>query len=157
MNCPPTFPPKIWNQRDAAIEGIARTTNAVESWQYGIQALFSGSHPWIWKLLVNLQKDAAVQKLNILNAPSGHKFPKMKKFENLKGKVQNLMQIYRDETDIHFFRAIASLTKLCIYGVYYFVYVFVLNKNWNPSYFFWVPCAFLASSWSYVELSYRYS
>ena len=110
LNRPATFPPQIWNQRDAAIEGIARTTNAVEGWHYGIQALFSGSHPGISKLLTNLQKDAAVQKLNFLNASSGHKFPKKKKYENLKGKVQNLMQIYRDETDIHFFRAIASLT-----------------------------------------------
>ena len=47
--------------------------------------------------------------IDFLNASSGHKFPK-KKYENLKGKVQNLMQIYREETDIHFFRAIASLT-----------------------------------------------
>ena len=56
------------------------------------------------------KKDAAVQKLNFLNASCGHKFPKKKRYENLKGKVQNLMQIYRDENDIHFFRAIASLT-----------------------------------------------
>ena len=50
LNRPATFPPKIWNQRDAAIEGNARTTNAVEGWYYGIQALFSGSHQAIWKL-----------------------------------------------------------------------------------------------------------
>ena len=110
LNRPATFPPQIWNQRDAAVEGIARTTNAVEGWHYGIQALFSGSHPGIWKLLTNLQKDAVVQKLNFLNASSGHKFPKKKKYENLKGKVQNWMQNYRDETDINFCRAIASLT-----------------------------------------------
>ena len=54
LNRPATFPPQILNQRDAAIEGIARTTNNVEGWHYGIQALFSG----IWKLLTNLQKDA---------------------------------------------------------------------------------------------------
>ena len=101
LNRPAKFPPQKWNQRDAAIEGIARTTNAVEGWHYEIQALFSGSHPGIWKFLTNLQKDAAVQKLNFLNASSGDKFPKKKKYENLKGKVQNLMQIYRDET---FFR-----------------------------------------------------
>ena len=115
------IPPLIWNQRDAAIGGIARTTNAVEGWHYGIQALFSGSYPGIWKLLTNLQKDAAVQKLNFLNASSCHKFPKKKKYENLKVKVQNLMQMYRDETDIHFFRAIASLTYLCFYCVCYCV------------------------------------
>ena len=103
LNRPPTFPHKF-GTKDAAIERIVRTTNAVEGWRYGIQALFSGSHPGIW-----LQEDAAVQKLTILNASSGQKFPK-KEYENLRGKVQNLMQIYIDETDIHFFRAIASLT-----------------------------------------------
>ena len=60
------------------IEVIARTTNAVEDWPYGIQALFSGSHPGIRELLTNLQKDAAVQNLNFLNASSDHKFPKKK-------------------------------------------------------------------------------
>ena len=64
---------KFWKQGDAHIEGIARTTNAVEGWQYGIQALFSGSHPGIRKLLTNLQKDAKVQMVKILNASSGQK------------------------------------------------------------------------------------
>ena len=100
LNRPAAFSPQIWKQSDAAIEGIARTTNAVEGWHYGIQALFSGSHPGIWKLLTNLQTDAAVQRLNFLNASSGHNFPKKKKYENLKAKVQNLMQIYRDETEL---------------------------------------------------------
>ena len=104
------IPPQIWNQRDAAIEGIARTTNAVEGWHYGIQALFNGPHPEIWKLLVNLQKDAAVQKLNFLNASSRQKFPKTKNYEKLKGKKQNLMQINIDESEIYFFRASDSLT-----------------------------------------------
>ena len=31
------FPPSLWNQRDAASSGLARTTNAVEGWHYGIQ------------------------------------------------------------------------------------------------------------------------
>ena len=56
--------PQIWNQRDVAIEGITRIANAVERWYYGIQVSFSGSHPGIWKLLVNLQKDASGHKLN---------------------------------------------------------------------------------------------
>ena len=61
---PPVFPSEIWNQRDAALEGIARTTNAVEGWHYGIQALFSRSYPGIWETSSNSQKVAAVQKLN---------------------------------------------------------------------------------------------
>ena len=39
---------------------------------YGIQSYFSGSHPSIWKVIANLQKDASVQKLYFYNASSGH-------------------------------------------------------------------------------------
>ena len=38
------------------------------------------------------------------------RYPKKEKNESLKGNVKNLMEIYRDESDNHFFRAIASLT-----------------------------------------------
>ena len=47
-NRAPLFEPLIWNQNSAASEGLARTNNAVEGWQYGIQSLFSGSHPDVW-------------------------------------------------------------------------------------------------------------
>ena len=47
LNGHPIFPSQICNQSEAAIELIAKTTkaNAVESWHFGIQALFSASHP----------------------------------------------------------------------------------------------------------------
>ena len=66
------FPPSLWNQSEANSSGLARTSNAVEGWHYGIQSYFSGSHPSIWKVIGSLQKDASVQKLNFYNAPSGH-------------------------------------------------------------------------------------
>ena len=56
------IPPSIWNKREAASEGVARTTNAVEGWHFGIQAFFSGSHPTLWRTLENLKKDVATQK-----------------------------------------------------------------------------------------------
>ena len=37
--------PKIWNQREAAIEGIARKTTAIEGCNYGLKALFIRSNP----------------------------------------------------------------------------------------------------------------
>ena len=103
------FPPSLWNQRDAASSGLARTTNAVEGWHYGIQSYFSGSHPSIWKVIANLQKDASVQKLNFYNASSGHQFTKKKKYRVLNEKLQNIMHVYEEKTDLHFFRAMANL------------------------------------------------
>ena len=57
VNKKPPFPIEMWNQYDAAGEGVARTTNSVEGWHYGLQAYFSGSTPNIWLLLRNFEKD----------------------------------------------------------------------------------------------------
>ena len=89
---------------------MARTTNAVEGWHYGIMSNFSGLHPSIWKVIANLQKDASVQKLNFYNASSGHQFTKKKKYRVLNEKVQNNMHVYEEKTDLHFFRAMANLS-----------------------------------------------
>ena len=38
VNKKPPFPIEIWSQYDAAGEGVARTTNSVEGWHYGLPA-----------------------------------------------------------------------------------------------------------------------
>ena len=96
------FSPSLWNQRDAAVSGIARTTNAVEGWRFGIQSYFSGAHPNIWKVVGSVQKDASVQKLNFFDASNGHKFTKKKKCRVLNERVQKIMSIYEDKTDCVF-------------------------------------------------------
>ena len=94
------FPTSLWNQREAAMSGIARTTNAVEGWHFGIQSYFSGAHPNLWKVIDSLQKDASVQILNSFDAWSGHKFTKKKKYRVLNERVQNIMSVYEDKTDL---------------------------------------------------------
>ena len=37
---PAVFPVETWNKYNAAEEGIARSTNSVEGWHHGLQALF---------------------------------------------------------------------------------------------------------------------
>ena len=54
--------PFTMEPKRCATSGLARTTNAVECWHYGIQSDFSGSLPSIWKVIANLQKDAYLQK-----------------------------------------------------------------------------------------------
>ena len=112
------IPPSLWNQRDAATSGLAKTTNAVRA---GIMAksYFSGPHPSIWKVIANLQKDAFLQKLSFFNASSGNQFTKKKTYRILNEKVQNLRQVYEEKTDLHFFHAMANLS----YGS------FLINKH----------------------------
>ena len=83
---------------------------AVEGWHYGIQSCFNGSHPSIWKVIANLQKEASVQKLNFYNASSGHHFTKKNKYRVLNEKLQNIMHVYEEKTDLHFFLAMANLS-----------------------------------------------
>ena len=101
------FPPFLWNQKLAAANGIARTTNAVEGWHFGIQAFFSGSHPSIWKVLVGLRKDSVTQKKILLQARAGENFPKRKKYREINEKVQKVMSHY-EET-----RRFGSKASLC--------------------------------------------
>ena len=54
---------------------IARTTNAVEGWHFGIQSYFSGAHPNMWKVVGKVYVPTVQKKLT---KRSGHKF----KFEN---------------------------------------------------------------------------
>ena len=37
---PALYPMDIWNQHAAGVDGITRTTNAVEGWHHGLQSLF---------------------------------------------------------------------------------------------------------------------
>ena len=73
LNRSPIFRPQIGNQRDAIIERIDRKSKATEGRHYMIQTFFSGFQPGVWKLMDGLQKDAAVNSSNVLNAPSGQK------------------------------------------------------------------------------------
>ena len=106
----PLFPPSIWNKREAASEGVARTTNAVEGWHFGIQAFFSGSHPSLWRTLENLKKDAATQKYLYLQSTAGTEFSRRKKYRELEAKVKNAIERHQDENTIAFLRAMASLS-----------------------------------------------
>ena len=119
------IPPSIWNKREAASESVARTTNAVEGWHFGIHAFFSGSHPSLWRTLENL-KDAATQKHLYLQSTAGTEFSRRKKHRELEAKVKNAIERHQDEKIIAFLRAMASLSmsnwtlwlnyyKLCVY------------------------------------------
>ena len=106
----PLFPLSIRNKRETASEGVARTTNAVEGWHFGIQAFFSGSHLNLWRTLENLKKDAATQKYLYLQSTAGTEFSRRKKYRKLEAKVKNAKERHQDENTIAFLRAMASLS-----------------------------------------------
>ncbi len=108
---PPKFPLHLWNHRDGAREGIARTNNAVEGWHYGIQTYFSGSHPNMWVILTNLRKDMAVQKFNYLQYTQGSYAPRRQKYEKLNETTKQLIENANLEEVVPFLKAIAKLNS----------------------------------------------
>ena len=84
VNKKPPFPIEIWNQYDAAGEGVARTTNSVEGWHYALQAYFSGSTPNIWLFLRNLEKNSKMQSLNMFKKLPVYCAPSAPKTKNEK-------------------------------------------------------------------------
>ena len=133
------------NKREAASEGVARTTNAVEGWHFGMQAFFSGSHPSLWRTLENLKKDAATQKYLYLQSTAGTEFSRRKKYRELEAKVKNAIERHQDENTIAFLRAMASLSmsnwtlwinfyKFCVHRAWIFKkFTFLKNYKAFPS------------------------
>ena len=72
----PPFSIEMWNQYDAAGEGVARTTNSVEGWHYGLQAYFSGSTPNIWLSLRNLELTSYSKRPQYEKVKTDAKYPK---------------------------------------------------------------------------------
>ena len=106
----PLFLPSIWNKREAASEGVASTTNAVEGWHFGIQAFFSGWHPSLWRTLENLKKDAATQKYLYLQSTAGTELSRREKYRQLEAKMKNAIERLQDENTFAFLRAMVSLS-----------------------------------------------
>ena len=98
---PPLFSIKMWNQHNAAQEGLARTNNAVEGWHYGIQTFLTGSSPSAWALLENLKKDAKVNVLNYYRGFQGDTVYSRKKYRKLNESKKHHENIQRRKP--HFF------------------------------------------------------
>ena len=88
-NKKPPFPIEMWKQYHAAGEGLAQTTNIVESWHYGLQVYFTGSTPNIWLLLRNLDNDSKMQKIKYIQETAGFLCPQPPPIQkNLKNRCR---------------------------------------------------------------------
>lgn len=107
---PSLFPIQRWNQHQAAADGIARTTNAVEGWHYGLQSLFQCHHPTLWAFLEGMSKDLQKQKAIFLQGISGVSQQPRKKYRDLNARVGRAVNLYLAANVLQFLRAIAHLS-----------------------------------------------
>lgn len=104
------FAPELWNKRDNALDGIARTTNIVEGWHNSLQSLFLCNHPSMWLFLDGLKKECSVQTASFLQGVAGgHRRPKAV-YSQLKDRVQRAVTNYGRSDRLTFVRAMAHLS-----------------------------------------------
>ncbi|KAF0697291.1 Uncharacterized protein FWK35_00035520, partial [Aphis craccivora] len=51
-NCPPTFPPNLWNVNESTLNDEERTNNSTEGWNLRFSKLVGQTHPKIWTIIV---------------------------------------------------------------------------------------------------------
>ena len=107
---PAMFAIKTWNQRDAAVEGIARTTNAVEGWHNGLQSLFQCHHPTIWSFMTGIRCDIAKQKAQFLQGAAGVANTPSLKYRRLHDRVARAVENYGSSEILVYLKAIAHLS-----------------------------------------------
>ena len=107
---PSLFPIEVWNQHDAAVDGIARTTNAVEGWHHGLQSLFQCHHPTMWTFLRGLNEDMQKQKAVFLQGNAGAQRQTAKIYRVLHERVTRAVASYGRAEVLVFLRSMAHLS-----------------------------------------------
>ena len=62
---------EMWNVRDRTMEGMPRTNNKLEGWHSGIQSMFQGPHPNIWKFVRCLGQEQILQHGELIQLQAG--------------------------------------------------------------------------------------
>ena len=104
------FPVRMWNQHGTSVDGIARTTNAVEGWHYGLQTLFQCHHPTMWTFLNGLLVDHSKQTALFLQGTAGVLVVQSKRYRKICDKVRRAVEAYGRTDVLTFLRAIAHLS-----------------------------------------------
>jgi len=104
------FPTDTWNHFETAGHGIARTTNAVEGWQYGLQALFQCHHPTLWAFMKGIEIDVQMQHVAFHQCIAGSQIAIPKRYRELNVRVQNAVDRYMSSEILVHLRAVVHLS-----------------------------------------------
>ena len=90
---PPRFPIDFWNIHDRIAGGLPRTNNSVEGFHRHIQASILCCHPNIWTFLKVLQKEQALNEIQITQMMAGQQAPPQRRQYRESG--QRILRIVR--------------------------------------------------------------
>ena len=104
----PTFPPALWNMRNAVLQGQPRTNNAQKGWHRRFASAVYCHHPSIWKLITSLPDEERSSSRRREQLVAGHDAPARKKrYVDRDRRLLRLVEDYDVEEPLVFLRGIA--------------------------------------------------
>ncbi|KAK3913130.1 PKS-NRPS hybrid synthetase [Frankliniella fusca] len=92
------YPPYLWNQHLAARHNEPRTNNATEAWHNRFQKMIDKSHPTIFNLVKEFQKEEADVRVMMAELDGGRTIrqPQRQKYRRINERLQNLTNHYAE-------------------------------------------------------------
>ncbi|KAF0762863.1 Uncharacterized protein FWK35_00005797, partial [Aphis craccivora] len=87
-NCPPIFPPNLWNVHESTINDEERTNNSTEGWNNRFSKLVGQTHPTIWTIIAKIRLEVAADETKLAQIQLGVPQQKRKKTEYKKIQIQ---------------------------------------------------------------------
>ena len=106
------FPHEQWSVHDRVINGLPRTTNAVEVWQLSFKQSVGQCHATIWKFIDCLKREHASMHLKIAHDVAGVPAPPQKRrYRDLNARILAVTRDYanRNRNIIDLLRAISYM------------------------------------------------
>ena len=108
------IPHDMWNQHDASLMLIPRSSNIAEGWHHGFHSMLSCSNPTLWKFLDALKSEQALtdQKLarrKLRQLPE----PRAPKWINYDQRLQKIVDDFESYTHVlDYLEAVGNMTML---------------------------------------------
>ena len=95
---PPRYPPSIWNQYMAVMEGKARTNNISEGWHNRLQVLVGKKKPSLYTFLQELLKEQADVEVMIRQLSLGKAVKKFQQVSRIQKEAEllSIVSKYRE-------------------------------------------------------------
>ena len=104
------FPHELWSVHVRVINGLPRTTNAVEAWHLSFKQSVGQCHATIWKFIDCLKREHASMHLKIAHDVAGvYAPPQKRRYSDLNARILAVTCDYANRNIIDFLRAISYM------------------------------------------------
>lgn len=110
VRMPPIFPHELWSVYDRVINGLPRTTNALEGWHHSFKRSVGQCNATIWKFIDCLKREHAGMHLKIAHDIAGVPPPIQKRrYRDLNARILTVTRDYENRNTVDFLRAISYM------------------------------------------------